>query len=847
SAANRDNEAAFESIRAALFTEKNTLRVVKAGQKTLDRRYTPPGAARFLELHARLGERAAACAEGRLAEAIAAFNDSAYAVFAGFLAHVEAWQRARRQMDFDDAEWQVLRLLRAPETAAFVQARLDARYKHVLLDEFQDTNPLQWRILRAWFDAYSDDERPRVFLVGDPKQSIYRFRRAEPRLFTVAAEFLEREFGAAYSAQNATRRNAPAIVEVVNALFADEPEFLPAPQTSLAAGLPGRVELLPLFARKAAQKSAAGEGLRDPLTEPDVEPEDSRRDDEACALAQKIAEIAGRDGPAWRIEADGGRPAKYGDIMLLARSRTHLSCVERALAAENIPFDAASRGGLLDALEARDVVALLEFLAAPLDGLKLAQALRSPIFACGDADLLTLAGAVAESGRSGGAAWWPALAELAAAGRAGPRLARAARLLSEWRLAAARLPAHDLIDRIYHEGEVLARYRRAAPPAAAPGVEANLRALPLLALELDGGRYPSLPRFIGHLRDLRAAEANDAPGEGRIESGGGAGRVRILTIHGAKGLEAPIVWLLGANEPPRREEPWDALIDWPAEADAPRHFSFVGLRAARGAARQKYFDEEAARARREESNLLYVALTRARQVFIASGIDDKRNTKADTPYRRLEAALERLGRLGVHGDELPTIAPPAADESSAKKTPGAPAPLPAVGEIRPEAEAGERFGVLLHALLERRTQGSESENWWKPLGFTDAEYARARPAADRLLAAPHLRRFFDPAQYLRARNEAEIAIDGRVRRIDRLVEFADEIWVLDYKSSTPDTPRLPEYQSQLAAYRRAAAATTPKPVHAALLFSGGELVELNGDGLTTESTEGTEKGKNKNL
>ncbi|MDR0576794.1 MAG: UvrD-helicase domain-containing protein [Candidatus Accumulibacter sp.] len=831
----RNDGEAFERVRAALLTKENTLRARKPG-RALDERLTPDGAARFLDLHARLGARVLDGLERQAAERVLSLNRQAYAVFAAFLDHVGVFKRARRQIDFTDAEWQVLRLLRDGETAAFLQARLDARYRHVLLDEFQDTNPLQWQILRAWFDAYSDADRPRVFLVGDPKQSIYRFRRAEPGLFSVAADFLQREFAAVRCELDATRRNAPPIVDAVNALFLGAPEFEPfRAQSSLAGGLPGRVELLPLCARAARQAAPERRDLRDPLLEPDIAPEDQRREEEAKLLAAKIAEIVGR----WRIEApgaDGGvvrRAARYGDFMLLVRSRTHLACYERALAAAGIAFDAGSRGGLLDALEVRDIVALLEFLVTPVDGLKLAHALRSPLFACDDGDLAAVAAAVAASGDAGGkrgAAWWPCLAALAETGSAGPRLARAARLLGDWLRAAGQLPAHDLIDRIYHRGEVLARYRLAVPAAAAPAVEANLRALPLLALDLDGGRYPSLPRFIDALRELREADAGDAPDEGRIEAEEGeteAGRVRLLTIHGAKGLEAPIVWLLGANESPRGNEAWDVLVDWPPEAAAPRHFSFFGRGEDRAVALGALFDAEAAAARREELNLLYVAVTRARQVFIASGIENSRAGEG-TPYRLLEKALEKLGSPGVYGDALPTAAPP--DEPPPpEETRGAAEALPAVGERRPEARGGERFGILLHALLERRTQDGETAAWWKALGFTEREYRQALPVAERLLAAGHLRRFFAPERHRRAWNEIELADgDGALLRIDRLVEFDDGLWVLDYKSSGSDTPRLASYRAQVAAYCRAAAAAFPgRAVRGALLFADTELVEVD--------------------
>jgi ATP-dependent helicase/nuclease subunit A len=255
----------FEGLRSVLLTKENTLRSKKPG-KTLDKRFTPEGAVRFLDLHAQLGERLIECLERQIAERVLAFNQDACAVFAAFLAHVEEFKQARRQIDFVDAEWNVLRLLRDEQTAAFLQARLDARYSHVLLDEFQDTNPLQWQILLAWLDAYSDASRPVVFLVGDPKQSIYRFRRAEPRLFAVAADFLEREFGALRCEQDATRRNAKPVIDVVNALYLGVPEFMPfREQSSFAGALPGRVELLPLFGNVETEERSARVELRNPV------------------------------------------------------------------------------------------------------------------------------------------------------------------------------------------------------------------------------------------------------------------------------------------------------------------------------------------------------------------------------------------------------------------------------------------------------------------------------------------------------------------------------------------------------------------------------------------------------
>jgi ATP-dependent helicase/nuclease subunit A len=821
-------EKCLELLREVLLTTTNTLRKREVN-KTTEKRFTPEGAARLVALHGTLGLRVLDCIEQQTAERILAFNQNACTVFAAFLKHVDEFKKARRQIDFVDAEWNVLKLLRDEDTAAFLQARLDARYGHVLLDEFQDTNPLQWQILLAWLAAYSDASRPTVFLVGDPKQSIYRFRRAEPRLFSVAADFLMREFDAERCEQDATRRNAQPIIDVVNAVFIDQPAFSPfREQTSLAGKLSGRVELMPLFANAEGEGSTVREvasALRNPLLEPDVEPEDTRLRMEAECLGAKIGEMVG----FWQIDekrVDGTsrqRPLNYGDIMLLVRTRTKLSYYERALSAANIPFDAGSRGGLLSALEVRDCVALLEFLVTPMADLKLAHALRSPVFACSDDDLMQLAARQEPS-------WWQRLQTLAGGGSASPCLARATRLLGDWLQAADRLPAHDLLDRIFHQGEVLARYRLAAPEATSAGVEANLRALLLLALDVDGGRYPSLPRFIDELRDLSEAEANDAPDEGGIESRDiDTGRVRILTIHSAKGLEAPVVWLLGANSGPRSQEAWDVLVDWQPQAASPQHFSFFGRKEDHGVARQPLFDAESTAAKREELNLLYVALTRARQVFIASGIENTKE-RGGTPYRLLQAALEKLAKPGdglVYGDNLPltTVAPSEVSSSIAQV---ARAPFPRVGERRHLPDAAARFGILLHALLERRTGGEVSAGWWTELGFDDDEYRCVLPVAERLLAAEALQRFFDPTKYRRAWNEVELTTgEGQLQRIDRLVEFDSAFWVLDYKSSGIDSLRLEEYREQIATYCSAVKSVfSGRQVRGALIFSDASLLEV---------------------
>jgi ATP-dependent helicase/nuclease subunit A len=765
-------------------------------------------------------------------------NEAALRCGAALLDQYQQLKLRSQQMDFTDLEWQVCRMLNQGDCAEYMQYKLDSRYRHVLLDEFQDTNPLQWQILQSWFTAAAAvDSRPTVFVVGDPKQSIYRFRRADARLFGVARAFLQNEFGAHYLAQNETRRNAPAVLEAVNGVFASLPDGFVDFEEHAAhhRELPGYVEVLPLAVVEKVEGNTLPEGplsLRNPLTTPRAESESGARELEAEQFAAHIADIVAN----WSVHDDGKlRHAEYRDIMVLVRKRTHLRIYEHALRARHIPFLTSRRGGLLDTLEAEDIQALLTFLITPFADLELAQALRSPLFACSDADLIQLAGN-GEWGVESGKweddvtapsiphpeSWWLRLRRVAESGAASPELQRAQRLLQGWLQLADKLPVHDLLDRIYFEGDLLHRYAAALPMELRATVRANLHAFMEIALNVDAGRYPSLPRFLAELREMRAAE-NEAPDEGKVGEVGNA--LRIYTVHEAKGLEAPIVWLLDANDMQRKADSYSVVLDWQPDEPRPAHFSLYSDRRGRGAKRAHYFEADETYARREEMNLLYVAMTRAKQALLVSGNGEA----ADVSW------YGRIAQAAVEQRDNPLLAAangavPASQEQSAKADAALLHPLP-TGRQAPRTTTEQRHGTWLHALLQHMAP---------PVALHGKSQLQARcnippdemdalwKQAQRLLTLPQLARFFDAQQYRSASNEMPyVNAQGELKRIDRLVEFDDEVWVLDYKlSDSEDTAR---YRAQMQEYQVAMRAVyAGKQVRCALVFSDGMLSEAGG-------------------
>jgi ATP-dependent helicase/nuclease subunit A len=792
-----------------------------------------------------------------------------------FLERYQALKAQKQQMDFSDLEWQLCRLLQQSEHAETMQYKLDSRYRHVLLDEFQDTNPLQWQIMRAWFDAsVAVDSQPTVFVVGDPKQSIYRFRRADARLFGVAREYLKVHFAAHELHNNHTRRNAPAVLDAVNAVFADHPDgFVDfEPHTAEHIGLPGYVMALPLTVADeppspAGGRGAGGEGLseelhlRDPLTTPRDEAEEGGRQNEAVQFADLLKTITSD----WSVMEKGkARRATYADIMVLVRSRTHLQVYEDALRAKHIPFISSRRGGLLDTLEAEDVQALLTFLITPFADIKLAQVLRTPIFACSDADLMCLAvvsvearGLTSEEKKMSGEilsqssvlsphlSWWQRLQCL---DNPSPELQRATELLQHWLALADKLPVHDLLDRIYFEGDVLARYSAVLPLEMRAKVTANLHAFMEIALSVDAGRYPSLPRFLHELRELRDS-TDDAPDEGKLGTAGNA--VRIYTVHESKGLEAPIVWLLDANADKKNRGGNDVLIDWPTHETQPLHFSLYTDQASRGKKRALLFEQDAAQQAREEMNLLYVAMTRAQQALIVSGNskgeDKEEDKKTQSWYDRIAAVISVIpAQAGIQtieqssrGETNPLHRPLCGDDESLnsglRRNDGGVVALPAIlptGKRAARNTAQQQRGIWLHALLQHLTSDlgvrddAQRADLQRRLGIPSDEIESLWQQAQHLLTSPQLARFFDAQQYRSASNELPyINAKGELKRIDRLVEFNDEVWVLDYKLG--DSEDAVRYRGQMQEYRAAMQSVyAGKSVCCALLFADGVLSEV---------------------
>ncbi len=747
------------------------------------------------------------------------------------------YKRARGYADMADLERCALAILRDDELSGWVQERLDARVRHVLIDEFQDTSPLQWHALQAWLSAYagagggaSGQRPPGVFIVGDPKQSIYRFRGAEPLVFAAAASFVREGLEGSVLACDHTRRNAPEVIDAINGVFEaamGEGAFAGFRlHTTEVAPTPGdAIEALARHPRdrRAGRAEAGVESTwRDTLTTPRLEPEIVLRQREAATVAARIAAMLG----------GGMSPA---DVFVLCRKRETLRLVAAALERVHVAHSAVEDTALASTPEAQDLIAVLDAIVSPAHRLSLARALRSPLFGASDADLLAIS---AEAIAAGDRDWWRALAAMATTS---PALLRARRLLPRWRTAAAQLPPHDLLDRIVHEGELRERTVAVVPAEQRALALDAIDAVLAQALLLDGGRYATPYGFV---RALKRRSLKSAP-PARADA------VRLLTIHGAKGLEADTVFITDADPERPSTETTTLLVDWPVEAEHPLRCAFVYSESRCPPSLSELLTREMQAREREEMNGLYVAMTRARRRMVfsatepfqpppraswwqriqpfAAPVDGSPATTFAGPSRAAPASLRVLPARSNRGPVAtaePQLALPFAESTSTRERTGAP-------EFRAD-EGTAALGRAVHRLLEWATHAGGQAPVAELAAAAAAEFGADVEAVEHhgaaILGHPDSARFFMGPHILWSGNEVAIGDAGEVLRIDRLVRLEESggptWWVLDYKLHLSPEAFAP-YRAQLLRYRGAVArAQAGAVVRCAFITGEGRVVEL---------------------
>ncbi|MBK0393581.1 UvrD-helicase domain-containing protein [Ramlibacter algicola] len=718
------------------------------------------------------------------------------------LAEYAALKREEGWVDMADVEQAAHRLLSDPVLAGWVQEGLDARVRHLLVDEFQDTNPLQWQAMHAWLGSYAGaGHAPGVFLVGDPKQSIYRFRRAEPQVFAAAQRFVVEGLGGQRLSCDHTRRNAPVVLAAVNSVLGtarDAGEYAGFRDHSTASNEQGVVRSLPVIPRpEATVQAEADDTWRDSLAIPRETPE------------ERLVTLECRQAARWIAQrlAGGLEPSQ---LLVLARRRDRLSALEAELRELRIPAQQPEKTRLGEAPEVQDLVALVDVLVSPTHDLSLARALKSPLFGVDDAALAQIA-VRARANAAGGRRPWLELLQAETDWPAG--LAAAAASLARWHPWVRSLPPHDALHAIYHDGDVPARFARAAPPALRDAVLANVQALPAAALELEGGRFATPYAFV---RALRAGQVQ-GPGIAATDA------VRLLTVHGAKGLEAPVVLLLDTDGAPPPAETMTVLVDWPGEAEGPRRFTFLASESRSPACNVQALAVELDARRREELNALYVAMTRAQRELVLSSIE---------PYRAAAGSWwQRVSPLAQAVDVGPELPQGASTDQhfTMPVLPRVDLPIPPVRDTGSDAS---RLGELLHRLLEWHgagvalPSGAALARAARPFRLDAPQAARARAMAQAILAGEGAWAW-DPAHVAWAGDEVELVHAGEVLRLDRLVRHHDgRWWVLDHKSAA-HPERDAALQAQLRRYVAAIQALHPgDEVLGAFLTGDGRLVTL---------------------
>ncbi|WP_304618148.1 double-strand break repair helicase AddA [Paracoccus sp. (in: a-proteobacteria)] len=761
-----------------------------------------------------------------------------------FTLRMEAEKAAHGWLDFDDLIRRTAALLEESSMAQWVLWRLDGGIDHILVDEAQDTSPGQWRVIRRLTDEFTSgagaQDRPRtLFVVGDPKQSIYSFQGADIAVFEDMRDRFDTAFHEAQAPMQQrglahSFRSSPAILRLVDAVFqaeaaqglGDQPNHI-----AFRAGLPGRVDLWPPI--PAPEKPEEGDWTR-PVDAP-------AENDAEVVLARAIARQIGAMLGSPILDAKTGqpRPIGPGDIQILVQRRGRLfDALIGALKAANLPVAGADRLKLAAELAVRDITATLSVLATPEDDLALAAALRSPLFGLSEDDLYRLA-----AGR-GREFLWARLRHSAHE--------RAREVLNDLAAQADFLRPHDLIARLLtrHGG------RAALLARLGPEAEDGIDELLSQALAYEQVETPSLTGFLVWL------EGDEVEVKRQLPSGAG-GLIRVMTVHGSKGLESPIVFL---PETQKRRAPaggrvvnLDGMPVW--RGNAAERCNAVAVAVGDWERRQE----------EERRRLLYVAMTRAESwlvvaaagetgdaleswhSMIAAGAARCDLARAPLPLPDLPDGLRlSFGDWPDHAEAAAPAAPvPVALPDWARRmpppTPDYVTPVAASGlggaKVLGAASEGDREaamlrGTRLHLLLEHLPHQPQAD--WAALarallagaegGLPDAAELDDLLAETRaVIGAPDLVQVLRPAPG--AEIMAEVAITAPLAGIgvlngviDRLIVEDARILAVDYKTNAevPDAPGAVPLGilRQMAAYRAALRGIwTDRPVETAILWT----------------------------
>ncbi len=802
---------------------------------------------------------------------IAEASGAVIALADAVLLEYERRKLAEAALDYDDLIIKAQALLLRSDAAAWVLYKIDGGVDHILVDEAQDTNPAQWSIiesLAAEFLAGAGRSRRlrTLFAVGDEKQSIFSFQGANPARFGEVGRGFRRRaeaLGLAWKEVPLTLsfRSTEPILAAVDSVFANP---------AAANGLRWREET-------AIQHHADRMGEAGLVEVWDVEEEDpTPQTDPFEPWTESVDGSKPVDRLCRRIAAtikgwidnqemlvSQGRPIRAGDILILVRRRDPFTTpMFRELKRLGVSVAGADRMKLMDQLAVQDLVALADVLLMPEDDLALAVVLKSPLFDFNDDDLFQLA-----HGRSG--SLWAALKAKA---EHEPRFSEAAAQLSHWLKRADFLPPYEFYAELLGaEGQ---RLRKAMLTRLGPEAAEAIDEFLDVALAYDRDAAPSLQGFVNRLRHDEVEIKRDME-QKRNE-------VRIMTVHGAKGLQAPIVFLPDTCAGPRPQnprifsiarvgEPPDTVAHllWPPKG----HSGAAGVLNAKGAADNAD--------RQEYNRLLYVAMTRARDRLYVCGWKGRQgldNSWYDLITTGLGDGLPQIdgpdGKPVRRMENQQTKDVPPAD---AEQETAAAAPLPAwalepapperarlklapsrlalgdaggVETLPPEQislgplalSQDHRFarGRLVHALLQHLPEIAPEGQERAAQAFIAARGADlTQDLRDEILAetlaivrdstfAP----LFQPGSVAEVPIAAHIGgydLDGQ---IDRLVEVEGTLLILDYKTNRPPPTTIeavaPAYVAQLAAYRTALRPLFPgRSLRAALLWTDGpHLMEI---------------------